>query len=242
MKTLVKIALKPPAKIFVEEEAEIEKGQKLAIIGLGEEKIEINLSGILKIKPADIFKYLKCSPNDTVSEGQKIAEKRSLFTSLTVRSPDSGKIKEVDLKKGTLMLVKSDPSAIKIILPVKGKIKSISKDSITVEVKGEKITGLKGWGNGIVAKLKQIPIDRGSIFDFGEDVTQRLVLMSKISSEILSKLDTLDASGVITQESEEMGYISVLIVAKDDYKILQKADERTVWLRPEEKEVIVLED
>ena len=47
MKTLVKIALKPPAKIFVEEEAEIEKGQKLAIIGLGEEKIEINLSGIL---------------------------------------------------------------------------------------------------------------------------------------------------------------------------------------------------
>ncbi|OGG02979.1 hypothetical protein A2W14_04330 [Candidatus Gottesmanbacteria bacterium RBG_16_37_8] len=242
MKTVVKIFLNNSGKILVDVGDEIEKGGAVSIIGEESNEVEINLSEILKVKTGDIFKFLKKRPTEKVSEGELLAEKKSLVTLLSVRSPISGNIKEVDLKKGTVTIIKEGKQTIKVTVPVKGRVKSIEKNLLELEIKGERISALKGKGESQVAKLMRIPDEKSSFFDFGIEVENRLVLIKKVTAELMAKLDTLDALGVITLGADEEGNFPCLVISDDSYKELAKADGKSVWLRPAEKEVIILED
>jgi len=64
----------------------------------------IAIADILHIKPSQIFKYLKAGIGESVMKGQIIAEKKSLFSSSIIKSPFTGKLKNVDLKKGILTI------------------------------------------------------------------------------------------------------------------------------------------
>src|SRR4030067_2834753 len=139
MKTVFKIFLNNSGKILVDVGDEIEKGGAVSIIGEESNEVEINLSEILKVKTVDIFKFLKKRPTEKVSEGELLAEKKSLVTLLSVRSPISGKIKEVDLKKGTVTIIKEGKQTIKVTVPVKGRVKSIEKNLLELAIKGERI-------------------------------------------------------------------------------------------------------
>ena len=197
-----------------------------------ENKVEINLSNILKVKPLNIYKYLKRRPRDVISEGELLAEKKTLVSHLTVKSPISGKITEVDLKKGTVRIVKNGGQSGKVTIPVAGKVKSIGQDKIEIEVKGIRIKGLTGSGENRLARLKVLADEKRSYFDIGSEVEKQLILIKKAGSEILAKLDTLEALGVISTELAENNDFSVLVVSDDSFSELERAENKLVWLRP----------
>lgn len=243
MKTVVKIPLTIKTIVKIEENMEVKKGDIIASLGEEEIETEINLFQILKVKPSDIFKFLKKRPTDSVNLGDVLAEKKSLLTTLTVKSPVSGKIAEIDLKKGSIIIKTGSDSALsKIITPVNGKVRNISKEAIEIEVQGRKIEAKKGRGKEMLGKLLYIQDAKNSIFDIDSDVEDMIILIKKGSPELIAKLDTLGAKAIISKESGISLNISCLTISDESYNDLSKEDGATVWIRPEANEIIIIEE
>ena len=243
MKTVVKIPLTSKAKIIVNVGDSIDKGDTLATLGEDEKEIEINLSQILKVKAHDIYKYLKKKLTEEIMFGELIAEKKSLITTLSVKSPIKGKIKEVDLKKGAIILITvSETLSKKIVVPVNGKIKNIGKESIEIEVNGTKITASYGRGREEFGELVSIKDVRNSIFEIDIEVEDKILLSLDGPSDLMAKLDTLGARGLIAKSCDRDFNFSYLEVSDEPYKNLSKNIGKLVWIRPAEREVIVIED
>jgi len=115
MKTTAKITLTPNAKVLVDVGDEINRETVLASEDEKDKDTRIDLSGILKVTPSGIFRYIKKRPQDAIKEGDILAEKRTFLTTLTVRSPVNGKVKEIDLKSGILSISKDTHKSSKNI-------------------------------------------------------------------------------------------------------------------------------
>ena len=243
MKTTVKIPFKAGTKITVDVDDEVEKGKSFGTINYENNEAEINLSTILKVNPKDIYKFLKVKPGEGVSEGETLATKKSFITTLSVKSPFKGVIKEVDLKKGTVLL--SSQTAVdskKIVLPVSGKVKSIEKDYLDIEIKGIKFEGIQGGGGNVSGNLIHVSNSKNSIFDLDSDLEGKIVLLETGASDIMAKLDTIGASGMIGRKADKEFDFPFLTVEEDPFKTLFKYSGKLVWLRPSAREAIVLEE
>src|SRR3989344_9657621 len=102
MKTVIKISLKNFPKIVVEEGAIIEKGDIIATNTNDVSEIEINLTETLRVKAKDIYKYLRKKPTEQILKNEVLAEKKSFVSTLSIKSPVSGRILHVDLNKGSV--------------------------------------------------------------------------------------------------------------------------------------------
>ena len=244
MKTVVKFALKHPVKILVTEDQNVEKGDNLAVNESTNKDIIIDIASTLKISPGKIFKYLKKNPTDNVLPGDLLAEKKSFIKTITVKSPVKGKIKEVELGKGTILISENmNDTATKFIKsPVLGKVKKIGKDTIELEVKGHKLEGKSGTGKDRFGELYQLHSEHNTFFDFGSDVENKIVLLAQAEQEVIAKLDALDALGVICKKNNTQGKFSVLTVSDESYKELSSYSGSFVWLRPIDHEVVLLSE
>ena len=245
MKTTVKFPLPQSSIINVTEGDSLSQNSILAKKGIKDDQIEINLSQILKVKPENIFRYLKKKPGDLISEREKIAEKKTLITSLSVKSPKAGKISEVDLKKGIVVISHSQSDAQESVrIPLSGKVKTVSKDYIELEVKGIKIKGITGSGPEVIGPILSFREPRSSIFDIDSQVDSCLVLIEDGTGDILTKLEVLGACGavVIEELKDESVQLPFLVVSGEDHKEMKKYNGEKAWMRPALKEIIISAD
>lgn len=244
MKTLVKFVIANPANILVKEEQTVNKDHVLAELYKPPNDIIINLAEVLKVQPAKIHKYLKKGPTETIDAGEIIAVKKSFISTLSVRSPIKGEIKEVDLKKGTILIadILNENSHTKIAIPVNGVVKKIGKDFIETEINGHKIKGKEGKGKDRIGTIYHIKGGENSFFHFDSEVENKIVLIADLHQEETAKLDTLGAAGVICKRNSSSGDFSLLTVNEETFTDLFKRAGCKVWLRPEDKELIVIEE
>lgn len=240
MKTTVAISLNAGTKLLVEEGDEINKHTAIYKAGDEGEVKAIPLSGILKVDASQIHKYLKRQLGDIVKQGELLAVKRSLLTQTIIKSPISGKIKEIDLKKGLLLMTTDfDKKIKKVHIPISGKVKQIKKDSIEIDVSGVRITGRQGSGDDQFGNLCIISASRHSVLDFGDEVADCVVFIEEAPLEAITKMDVLGALGVIsTKIMEETGF-PYLIIDDGDVKDILSHQGKAIWLRPEAQEVIL---
>lgn len=243
MKSIISIPLNDKAKITVEEGQDVDnKTVIFETAGSLEERI-IPIGDILKVSPNKIGKLLKKQPNQDVIQGEIIAEKKSFVSQISVRSPIDGTIKELDLKKGFLIITpKSQKENKKVTIPVKGKIKKVGKSAIDIEVKGISYPGVRGDGKNVLGKIYKLSKSRTGMIDFDDEVEEKIVLIPELNSASAAKLDVLGSLGAIVKKSQSPLDFSFLEVSAETYDSLHQNEGSTVWLRPKEKEIIVLDE
>ena len=242
MLSLIRIALPSDSKVLIEEGEQISENSPL--YKSNDEKIlyEIPLAKLLKIKPERIVRFLRRKIGESVAKGDILAEKKGWLSSLSVRSPFDGEIKELDVKKGLLLLShKKKQPEIKISLPIAGKVKKITASHIEIEVKATSIEGRKGAGKEQMGKLLYISDERFHPADFDAEVEGRIVFLKKAPREVIAKLDVLGAKGLISTELPDSIDFSALEVEREAAVKLIKEADKTVWLKPLENLLIITE-
>src|SRR3989338_8486968 len=104
MKTTIKLPISSSSKILVNIGDNIGPDTTLAETEIAASEKTIQLAYLLHVNASHIAKYLKKNLGDSIKSGEILAEKKGLFSSSKINSPHDGKIKEIDLKKGTLTL------------------------------------------------------------------------------------------------------------------------------------------
>lgn len=240
MKATASIAIVKNAHTLVDVGDEVSCGTAILAIPADEKTEIIPLAQILRIEAAKIAKYLKKRVGEKVALGEVLAEKKSLLSSSILKSPHEGLLKEIDLKKGTLTLVLESAKSHKISLPVSGKIIKVTPHQLEIEVNGRSLKGEKGEGAERVGKL--IYIEGGkNVLDTEDDAEGCIVLCKSLLPETVVKLEVLGALGVITLKNLPEGELSWIAVSEENFNHLVSFVSEKVWLRPREKQIIILE-
>jgi len=208
------------------------------------EEKPIPLAQLLHIAPSRVLSFLKKNVGEEVLIGDTIAEKRGFLHTLTVKSPITGILKEVDLTRGTLTVSKKQEKEEELISPVAGKILHVTNAYIEIETEGQLYKLQKGGGEAVSGELFYFAHEEIDMFDVDENVSGKIVVCSTFGDDILTKLDVLETKGIIFQKPPK-GDIDIAFswgqVEKDVFLELGENKGKTVWLQPEAKQVLVLE-
>ncbi len=102
----------------------------------------IPISAKLKVKPDKIFRYLKKFVGDKIERNEIIAEKKSLFSTETIISENTGIIKEINHSEGNLLVTNLQQST-QIKAFFKGEVNSITKNEMKLKVDSAEEFALK---------------------------------------------------------------------------------------------------
>lgn len=242
MSKTITLSISSEAKILVSSGEKITSKTPLVKFSEKVDHQTIHLAKLLGVPASKIPKFLKKKIGESVSAGDVIAEKKGLFSSSVVRSPLSGKLGELDLAKGTINLVKySEDQKDDLISPVSGKIVSVAKSYLEIEVDNPIFKAIKGDGNDTVGKLKYVGGSDLGTLDVDGDVEDCIILCKSVKEETLVKLQVLGTRGGIFLKIKDEGALPWILVEENTFKNLIDFDAKLVWLRPKEKQVIILE-
>lgn len=202
---------------------------------------EIPVAQLLRIKAAQILKYLTKSMGQTITEGEVIAVKKSLFAKDYVRSPIAGIMATVDLKKGTILITANRSSQGAYRIPVAALVKEISSTTIDLEIDGVVIKGDKGEGKDCVAKLCQIEGNHVSALDIQDDVEDTIIMGRNLAEDALVKCEVLQTAGCVSMSSLA-GKTRLPWVQFDEpeYRQLSSHNGEKSWLIPSASTLVVL--
>jgi len=242
MKTKLKLPVSSKYKCLVDTDENITPNTPLAEKSGNKEEKTIHLSQLLGVKNQHILKYLKKKVGDIVDMSEVIAEKKSIFSSIRVKSPVSGKIYDVNLHSGILSLGPlMDSSTDKIYSPCKGKVSNIGKEFIEIEFDGEKFEAEKGDGKEVTGDLVYLAGENIGILDFDNDVSGSIVVCKSINEESIVKIDVMGAVGLITSFRNNSESLPWVQVKEDILTKLIRLSGRKTWLRPPEKIIYVFD-
>lgn len=200
----------------------------------------IPLSSILHISPSSMPKYFKKNIGAEIKSGEIIAQKKGFLSVKMVKSPLSGKITEIDLKKGTLTISGKTSDCKRILsCPVPGKVKDISKNQIEIEIEAEIYHGLKGAGEEAVGILRFVTNNSLGVLDISFEVEKGIIVCKRIPEETVAKLEVLGAIGLIGNKIPQRVDLPWIQVDTGILEKLSEHNNKYVWLRPLEKEIIV---
>ncbi|MCS6956434.1 MAG: acetyl-CoA carboxylase biotin carboxyl carrier protein subunit [Patescibacteria group bacterium] len=197
---IVHFPLLKEAKILVKTGDKIDFNTPLFNINLKKEFI-INIAEKLSIRPEKIFSYLKKLVAEKIKKDEVLAEKKSLLSSIIVKSPVSGIIKEINHNHGTIVIEITSEEKNQFLSPFKGIIEEIKNDFLKIKLNKAHSFDLK----------EKSKIDfGGEIFLFKssdffniktDDIENKIIVVEKLSSFEQIKLEALGAKGFITIET-----------------------------------------
>lgn len=199
---------------------------------------EIMVSTSLHISPSKIVSHMKKQIGESVVGGEIIAEKKGVLSSLFLKSPISGFLTGIDEEKGSVIISSGEKRSDELKIPVKGHIKKISKTDIEIDVEGTSLHVLSGSGKDTLGELHY--------FESGElgnklsvDSATYVIATEAISDDDGAKCDVVDVAGCIVTESPRVFSLPWVVVDKSVFSKV-KSHEGSVWMRPEELELILL--
>lgn len=243
MKISYKLPIPQDFELLVKINDKVSQNQVVAESTHQQDEKTIHLAKILRIPSDKIAKFLKKPIGEKIKISDLIAEKKSFFSYLSVRSPIDGVISELDLKKGTITLISQDPVKLtKIFSPVSGKIVEANQENLIIEVEGQEFRGESGFGSDSTGVLTYISGENIGTLELDKDVEDTIVICHSFGEDVLVKLNVLGASGVISQKTivDNLGMSWVKVDNKIFDKIKSHAGKRII-IHPDEKQIIILE-
>ena len=242
MKTNIKLSVDPNSRILIEVSEKINCDTVIAEVKETSDEKTLHLSKLLHVKPQDISKYLKKNIGEKINSEEVIAEKKGWLSNTVVTTPVSGYIKEIDLKKGTLLVISSrSTKPIKITSPFSGTVVKIGKGYLEIEIEGVIFKGNKGEGKDTIGELIVLSGENIGILDLDRDVEGRIVVCHSFTEDFLIKLDVLGALGLVVHKFvQDMSLPWLQVESNAIHKLKEYAGKKAL-LRPEEKELILLE-
>lgn len=242
MKTVIQLPTASNLKLLVKQSDYVKAGDLLAEYTDENDTKSIHISKLLSIPPEKVLSYMKKNIGDSVGVGDILAQKKSVFSSLTVKCPISGMIKHVDLKKGSIDVSIGGVTVKKTILaPVSGKIAKIEEGKIDIEMKGQVYKAHSAGGEEIVAMMIHYTHDMVDMFDIRTGVEQCAILCKGMTEDALYKLDAMGAAAAISLGSPKSSTLPWIMIEADTYKHLATHAGKKVWIRPKELEIVILE-
>lgn len=241
MKVIVTYAIARGAHVLVSAGDEINPQTPLFQSSSEEKKEVIPVASILQIKEELIYKYLKKREGVKIQTGEILAEKKSLLSSSIIKAPVAGILKEIDLKRGTLTLAVTEGRTHKVTLPIRGKITKVTSGYLEIEIDGKSFKGEKGKGREVVGKLAFIDGGKVGTLDIKDNVEGCVVISKKFLPEAIVKLEVLEAVGFICREIISETELPWVIVTEENFNHLKSHALQNIWLRPEEKQIVILD-
>lgn len=230
------------AKVMVCQGDHITANTTLAKLIESFESETIHLAKLLSVPNSNISKYLKKKIGEKIEAGEVIAEKKGFLSSSYVKSPINGKLEQLDLSAGTLSLLKYSKEGKKEFLsPVSGKVVSIGKSSIEIEVKNPVFTAVKGEGNETIGNLCFLDKDEIGVLDMQNEVDDSIVIGRSFTEVALLKLSVIGGLGVITIKIKKDISFPWVQVEENVFDKLTDFAGQQVWLKPEDKQIVILD-
>lgn len=239
MKNTISLPISAKTKIFLSVGDKIVANKPFAEIKT-DSQYSIPLAKLLKVDSKKISQYLLKSIGASVSQGDIIAKKRNFLSFDYIRVPREGVIKELNLTEGmVIMTAMVSEEKNKITIPVDGRIQSIDKHQIIIEIYNLIYTTTQEDGSEAVGKLYYSG-DELSIFDIGEKVADGIILCKSITEETLIKLEVIGAAGILSIKAVSEKVLPWLKIGNDAFHELKKHIGEKVWLRPTAGQIILI--
>ncbi len=216
----IKYQLPDNSKLLLKKGDQINFDQPLYLIE-SEEEVSINIAKELEINPNNIFHYLKKLVGETIEKNEVIAEKKGFFSDKKIYSPYSGIIKEINHETGVLIINYKTEKTNEILSPIKGELEKIEKNLIFIKLKNcHQYSLRKSFGDfgGETFYLENFQYTNSQI-------NNKVIICEKIDSYNLSKINALNAKGIICLEKleEESNINFAYLKNEQDYnKIIDK--------------------
>lgn len=186
-----------------------------------EEEINISIAKNLNVSPQKIFHYLKKFVGESIDKDEVIAINKGIFTSKKIVSKYTGIIKEINHSDGSITVLSKTETENTVNSYFKGKIKSIKKNELAVEVgKGEQYV-IKNIDQNFGGKT----FYSDGISDFNsENIFNNIIICENITSYYKAKAEALGASGFLSLSklSEGLGIPYAQLKNINDYKKIIK--------------------
>lgn len=215
-------------------QAKVKPGQKVKVgdpfySSLDEEEASISVVTTLGIKPADIFQYVTVVVGDTIKQGDVVAERKKFVGKKTTTSEVEGTVKHIDHAAGSIVVATYSSRGGTVQTFFTGEIKDVDTKALTVSVNVGK--GVEIPAKGDVDCGGELAVfDEKEYFSITmEDVRDRIILTHTLQSHIETKLEALDAAGVIYVKGTPEGEIPCIKLSKkEDFDILAKGTQSHV--------------
>lgn len=240
MKTTIKLPLSPDAKILVEVGDKIDRNTALATGVSDTSENLIHLAKLLRVDPARIANYLRKKIGEEVISGDLLAQKKSFLSLHTIKSPVGGKIAGIDLKKGTLTILRSTDST-DFVSPTSGKVVRIEQNHVEIEIEGQVFKGVKGEGEDSFGNLVSIAGEDIGIGDISIDVDDCIVITHSLKNEAIVKLEVMGAAGLVLLKSLKESSLPWVAVDEEVFKKIEDKSTGYGWLRPKEKQIVMID-
>lgn len=196
MKSLLTIAIPPDFEIVVKKAQNVKIGEILAKKKIVDKKEKIPLSKILTVKPQKISAYLTKKIGSSVKKGEILAKKSGIFKNTQILSPVSGILEYIDVKKGDLFLTTEISEEVFELCPIEGIVEKVTDEGIVISFEGKIIEGEKGKGERAIGSLLVFNklVD---IFDFGNEVSDKIVIGKGFTEGARAKMATLGVKGLL---------------------------------------------
>lgn len=244
MKVTVKLPVPQNASIVVDIGDKITQNSHYAVFETKNTEKIIHLSRLLRIPPQDIQKYLVVKIGEKIHPGETIAQKKTFLKTAFIRSPVEGSIKEIDFKKGIMVIngTLEDESPGKVTSPVAGKIIKINANDLELELEGMVLNVLDGWGEDVWGEMISFGKDSVEMFDLTNETKDKIILCRDITESALTKADVLQIKGMILIHPNVLpGLLSWVNVDDEVFKKIGNQKGTMVWLRVAYKQLVILE-
>jgi hypothetical protein len=256
------VLLPQKAKVLVKKGDRIAADQ---VIAKGEKIFlkEFDLAKILGLSGKKVIDFLVKQLGGDVAEGDLVAERGGMLKKKQFFSPVAGNL--LSLSEEGILKIKVDQDSYEVRAPLAGKVKTVGKGKVEISFPAQKIVGVWGKGNQTAGALFILGSPEGdtTIFDLKEAVKSKVIAFSGfLTAGLWHKAVALDVSGIICGKlpneqfgqdlekeflnlnGKEKGIRPPLLVVgggkeglikEEIWRALEKAKEKTVVLKGEEK-------
>ncbi len=217
---------------------------------------KIPIASFLAVPSRTAGKYLKKNPGDSISIGDVVAQKKSLFglSKTDVKSQIAGVVSRYERDTGTLILsalnTSTEGNAETITAPVEGVVTDITEQKILIKTNQSVLQATAGIGESAQAELVCTdPSIEDVFYQLDSKTSGKLVLLPVVTKDIVMKAIGIGVKGLITQDITHADYAYIMDktpdyplvkVEKSVYDILNAQKGRTIFLHGKEKVLILI--
>lgn len=241
MKNIIRLPVPAETQILISVGEEVTSKTPLLAYTSQLQTVNIAVADILKVPKKKVISYLKKKPSEEIKEGEILCLKKSYFSSIEIKSPVSGQIADINLKNGTLTIVqKGVQKDKKIMIPVDGKIKSVTQNEIEIEIHEHILSGEVGDGGEVIGKLVILD-DFPTLWETDINLVNSIVSVRRVTGELLIKLEILGAAGVIIGSECETTTLPWIRMSDEFFSKLTKYSLQKGWLRPKQHQLVIFD-
>ncbi len=231
--------MKVPVKIPQSSEMLIEAGQRVdfttpLLKRRGKKTIQIPIAEIMRFSPDKIFLKLKKTIGDRITQGDLLAEDKSMFGSKRYLSQIDGILKEINHVEGSLIVEQNSEDSDMLHCFFTGEVEAIYDGYLDLKVKNAHKAETAEPIDYIGAELFYNSND-GSSMIVEDDINGKCIVTEDLNPMDHSKIEALGALGIISvRKIPSMALTQIILHKPEDFETILSKRYPFVIVGPEE--------